>query len=295
MVKKIVFSAKKDLELIEKITERLNKEKSIELISHDPTKDFLDLENMAKKFSGIDLLVVKVRNECSIDLLHFAKIHKIPTLHDVDTVLICKNKVALDETFRYILKKYPKELSNFAVPKSWTHSVRDVEKFKEWAASRLPIVIKSHYQHDKYNRFNFLARNLKEIDDFSVKYSLFLFYDVYIQKFIESDGIERKVNVVGEKCFGTQRENPIYLWMRENLDSIDVRTLKREKFQITDEMKKLAEIFSKELNLKLFNFDLLKPLDEDCYYIVDLNDFPGYQSINNIDEIIADFIRTFKS
>ena len=258
MVKKVVLSAKKS-ELIKKITERLNNETSIELISHDPTKHFLDLENLAKKFSGIDLLVVKVRNECSIDLLHFAKIHDIPTLHDVNTVLICKNKVALDETFRYILQKYSKELSNFAVPKSWTHSVRDVEKFKDWAASRLPIVIKSHYQHDKYNRFNFLARSLEEIDDFSKKYSKFLYYNVFIQEFIESDGIERKVNVVGEEIYGTQRENPIYLWMREHPDSIDVRTIDREKFQITNEMKKLAEIFSKELNLKLFNFDLLKP------------------------------------
>ena len=105
MVKKVVLSAKKKHYLVKELKERLNKEESIELISHDPTKDFFDLKNMAKIFSDIDLLVVKVRNQCSIDLLHYAKIHNIPTLHDIDSVLICKNKVALDQKIRNILHK----------------------------------------------------------------------------------------------------------------------------------------------------------------------------------------------
>ncbi|MFX1393912.1 MAG: RimK family alpha-L-glutamate ligase [Promethearchaeota archaeon] len=292
MVKKIVLSAKES-ELIKSIRERLNEEENIDLISHDPTIDFLNLRNLPKQFRNVNLLVVKVRNECSIDLLYFAKIHNIPTLHDIDTVLICKNKVALDQTFRNILPKYPKELSSFAIPYSWTQSLRDAEKFKNWAKSKLPFVIKSHNQHDKYNRFNFLVRKLEEIDDFRKKYSIFLYYNVYIQKFIECDGIERKINVVGDKIFGTQRENPIYYWLRKRPESINVKTFKREKFEISDEMKKLAEILSKELKLKLFNIDLLKPLNEDCYYIVDLNDFPGYLGIKNIDIVITNFIKNY--
>lgn len=293
MVKKVVFSAKKKHDLIIEIIEGLNKEESIELISHDPTKDFLDLKNMAKIFSDVDLLVVKVRNQCSIDLLHYAKIHNIPTLHDVDSVLICKNKVALDQKIRYILQKYRKELSNFAMPNSWTQSLRNVERFKKWAAPKLPIVIKSHNQHDKYNRFNFLVQKLEEVDDFCKMYAKFLYYNVYIQEFIECDGIERKIYVVGDEIFGIARENPIYFWLRERPESINVKTFKREKYEVSDDIKKLTEIFSRELNLKLFNYDLLKPLDKDCYSIIDLNDFPGYIGIKNASQIIADFIKNF--
>ncbi|MFX1260330.1 MAG: RimK family alpha-L-glutamate ligase [Promethearchaeota archaeon] len=291
--KKILLSAKKEHDVIKNVIKKLKEVKNIKLILHDPTKDFFDMENMSKIFGDIDLFIVKVGSECSIDLLHFAKIHNIPTLHDVDTVLICKNKVALDYTLRKIFNKWTKELQKFYLPKSWTHSLLDVVKFKKWATPYLPIVIKSHYQHNKNMRFNFLVKDIEEVDDFCKKYSNFLSYDVYIQKFIESDGIERKIYVVGDKIFGIKRENPIYIFLRNKPDSIDVNTIKREKYEVSKEMKYLANILSKELNLKIFGFDLIKSIDQDRYYLIDLNDFPGFKGINNIDNILADFIKDY--
>ncbi|MFX1313702.1 MAG: hypothetical protein ACFFHD_14020, partial [Promethearchaeota archaeon] len=193
MVKNLIFSAFKRHEVIKDVIKKLSNEEEISLKLHDPTEDFLDLENISKLFEDVNLLIVKVRSECSIDLLHLAKLYKIPTLHDIDTVLMCKNKIALDFAIRKILKENLDVLNKFIVPKSWTHSLRNINRFKEWALPKLPIVIKSHYQHDKYNRFNFLVQKIEEVEKFCERYKIFLFYDVYIQEFIECDGMDYKV------------------------------------------------------------------------------------------------------
>lgn len=288
--KRILISAKKQHDIIKGVIDRLKKIKEYEFVFHDPVEDFLDLQNMAELFKGVDFLIVKIRNDCSIDLLHYAKLHKIATLHDIDTVMTCKNKVALDHALRKAFNDNPDLSEKFILPKSWTQSLRDVKKFKKWAKPRLPIVIKSHYQHDKYMRFNFLVKKIEEVDEFCKRYEQFLYYDVYVQEFIECDGIDRKIYVVGDKIFGIKRENPIYIYLRENPDDIDVDVIEREVYEISDDIRRLARALSEGLNLKVFGFDLIKPIDQDKYYMVDLNDFPGFRGINNIENILVDFI-----
>ena len=294
MAKKILFSAKLEHDVIKKVVPLLKSEvKDFDLVLHDPTKDFLDLEKAFDLFGNVDFFIVKVGSECSLDLLHFAKLHKIPALHDIDIVLICKNKVSLDHALRKVFSKYSEDIDEFLLPKSWTHSLnsKDLEIFKEWASDHMPIVIKSHYQHDKYMRFTFLANKIEDIDKFCKMYSNFLYYNVYIQEFIESDGVDRKIYVVGDEIFGIMRENPIYIYLRNNVDSINVDEIERETFEVPESMKNLAQIISKELDLKIFGFDLIKPINQEKYYLVDLNDFPGLRGIENIEKILSDYIR----
>jgi glutathione synthase/RimK-type ligase-like ATP-grasp enzyme len=296
MSKKVLFSVKLDHDVFKNVAKKLKKIQDLEVLEvvlHDPTKEYLNLEQMDKLFDGVTDLIVKVRNECSIDLLHYGKLHDIPTLHDVNTVLMCKNKVALDQALRKVFDEHRKKISHFKLPKSWTQSLTNVEEFKKWATSKLPIVIKSHYQHDKHMRFNFLVKKIEDIDKFCEKYSNFLYYNVYVQEFIECDGIDRKIYVIGEKILGIKRENPIYLYLREKPDNIDVRNIERENYEISDEIKRLAEILSEELDLKIFGFDLLKPIDKDIYYLVDLNDFPGFRSIEKVDDVFIDFFKAY--
>lgn len=250
---------------------------------------------MPASFKKANLIIVKVRNECSIDLLHYAKIHKIPTLHNVDTVLMCKNKIALDYALRNAFSKNPYINRYFSLPKSWNQNVSNISKFKKWAEKKLPIVIKSHYQHDKFNRYNFLVKEIKEIDKFCERYKNFIYYDVYVQEFIESDGIERKIYVVGNKVFGIKRDNPIYVYLREKPENIDVDVLDRKEFKITQSVTKLANFLAKELDLKIFGFDLIKPQNKRKYYLVDLNDFPGFKGIPNIEKVIANYLKDYIS
>jgi len=294
MAKKILFSAKLEHDVIKKVVPLLKyKLGDINLILHDPTKDFLDLEDLPRLFGDVDFFIVKVGNDCSLDLLHFAKLYNIPALHDIDQIILLKNKVSLDCALREVFSKHLDDLNEFLLPKSWTHSLSpmDLEIFKEWASYHLPIVIKSHYQHDKYMRFTFLVNKIEDIDKFCKKYSNFLYYNVYIQEFIESDGVDRKIYVVGDEIFGIKRENPIYIYLRNNVDSINVDEIERETFEVPESIKILAQIISRELNLKIFGFDLIKPVNQEKYYLVDLNDFPGLRGIKNIENVLSDYIR----
>jgi glutathione synthase/RimK-type ligase-like ATP-grasp enzyme len=116
---------------------------------------------------------------------------------------------------------------------------------------------------------------------------------VYVQKFIGCDGIERKIYVIGDKVFGIKRENPIYKFMREKPDHIDVSLMEREKFEVTKEIVKLANVLSAELNLKIFGFDLVRPVDKDLYYLIDLNDFPSFNGIPHVENELKDFIMNY--
>ena len=290
MVKKVVFSARQNHEVIGKVINLLKKANEFEFTFHDPTKQFFNLARMPKAFKEAQCYIIKVRNECSIDLLHFAKLYNIPTLHDVYTVLTCKNKIALDYLLRAIFKKNRQKLSSFALPPSWNHNSKNEQNFKAWAKSKLPIVLKSHFQHDKYNRFNFLMKEIEELPLFYERYKDLIYYDIYIQKFIECDGIDRKIYVIGDNVFGVKRENPIYTFMQHNSQDIDVESLTRSEFKITDEIKLLTKILAEGLDLKIFGFDLIKSLDDARYYLVDLNDFPGFQGIPKIENVLANYL-----
>jgi glutathione synthase/RimK-type ligase-like ATP-grasp enzyme len=293
MIRNVVFSAREDHEVIKGVISRLENLPDVNLYFHDPTKKFFNLSRMPRSIKEADLIMVKVRNDCSIDLLHYAKTNNIPTLHDVDTVLMCKNKISLDYALRNAFKNNPSISKKFSFPNSWNNNITEVPKFKKWALPKLPIVIKSHFQHDKYNRFNFLVRKIEEVEIFCERYKHLLYYDVYIQKFIECDGLERKVYVVGDKVFGIIRENPIYIYIRNKPNQIDVDTIKRKEFKISEEIRELAEILSKELKLKIFGFDLIKLSDKDRFYLIDLNDFPGFRGIKNIEVTISNYLAKY--
>ena len=293
MIRNVVFSAREDHEVIKVVINRLKSLPDVNLHFHDPTKKFFNLSRMPKSIKEADLIIVKVRNDCSIDLLHYAKTNKIPTLHNVDTVLMCKNKISLDYALRRVFKTHPQISKKFSFPNSWNNNVTNVLKFKSWASAKLPIVIKSHYQHDKYNRFNFLVKKIEEVDTFCNKYKHLLYYDVYIQKFIECDGFERKVYVIGDKVFGIIRENPIYIFLRSKPNKIDVDTIKRKEFKISEEIREFAEILSKELNLKIFGFDLVKLKDKNRFYLIDLNDFPGFRGIRNVENTLSSYLTEY--
>jgi glutathione synthase/RimK-type ligase-like ATP-grasp enzyme len=290
MGKKIILSAKQDHYIVKNLIELIRKVPEIDLKIHDPKADFLDLENLNNLFEDVDLLVVKVGGDASMDLLHYAKLNSIPTIQNIDTILLCKNKVALDHAMRKIFNQNKEIKDDFALAHSWTYSLDVVEDFVQWADDKLPIVLKSHYQHEEYNRFNFLMREPNEIDTFLDLYGKYLFTDLYIQKFIECDGIDRKVYVIGENVFGVKRENPIYIYLRDHPKSIDVEKIETSPYEISKTIKDLALLLSKELDLNLFGFDLIKSKKDDKYYLIDLNDFPGFRGVKNASLKIFNYI-----
>ncbi|MHA1148981.1 MAG: ATP-grasp domain-containing protein [Promethearchaeota archaeon] len=290
MRKKILISAKVQQDIIGELIKSLENIGDIDFIWHDPTKnseniDLLDL------FNGIDYLILKVSNNNSLNLLKYAIDNNIPLLHDLDTVLLCHNKLALDGEIRNIFENYSGEIQNIKLPDSWKYSIEDKEEFKGWVSQHIPIVIKSPYQYDDSMRFNFLVRTINEVDYFFERYSHFKGKYVYLQKFIACDGIDRKIYIIGNEISGVKRENPIYIFMRDHPNDIDVSEIDRESFEITEEMRILAKKISKELRLKIFGFDLVKLKNKNIYYLVDLNEFPGFRKITGAANALITLIK----
>ena len=48
----------------------------------------------------------------------------------------------------------------------------------------------------------------------------------------------------------------------------------------------------KGLILKIFGFDLIKPVDKDQYYLIDLNDFPGFRGIEGVEDVFIKYLKS---
>jgi glutathione synthase/RimK-type ligase-like ATP-grasp enzyme len=292
--KTILFSGNQEEPLIKKLIKALSNFQNLKIYIHNPIKNAISLEGFFDIKDRYELVIAKVAGKSSIDLLYAAKLNHIPTLNKYDSVLLCKNKIALDTKLRSIFSNH-QELKKFYLPRSWLHPspLRGLRAFKNWASDKLPLVFKSHDQHNEFYRFNFLAKTRQEIDDFILQYKDFLYFDLYIQEFIECDGIDRKIYVCGDNIYGVKRENPIYIYLREHPEDIDVKTIKRESYEVNESIKRLASILSRELELDIFGFDLVKPLHMEGYFLLDLNDFPGFQGVPNADVIIKNYIKKY--
>ena len=295
MSKNVFVSIREGHDVLDKVIKNLKQISNLNIIIHRPFKDKTNLTETINQLKNVDYLILKASNQISMDILYFAKLYNIPALHDFDAVTTCRSKIMLDSRLREILMRYKNDLEDFLlpIPESWVSFIneKNLEDFKNWAKPLLPLVLKSHDQHEKYVRYSYLVRADDEIDDFHHKFQDFLKFPVYIQKKIECDDIDRKIYVIGDKIFGVQRESPISICLRNNLDVIDVDSIEKFDYTVSDKVKMIAKILAKELNLKLFGFDLIKSANQDKYYLIDVNDFPGFRGVKNIVNILVDFFK----
>lgn len=62
----------------------------------------------------------------------------------------------------------------------------------------------------------------------------------------------------------------------------------RQQVETPKEFKILARFIKKKLNLDLFGIDFVKGKDK-FYYILDINDFPGFRGVPKAGKLIAEY------
>ncbi len=291
-MKHILVSAKENDNLILRIMNALNQTKNIKVKFYNPTEDISIPVSLKSKIKDFDMIISKNSERTSIELLSLAYKNQIPSINNYYSVLRCKNKIVLDMILRKIFHQSKSNLGNIMLPKSWVYlyPLKDKLKFKNWANIILPIVFKNVEQFIEANRFNFLVNSKEQLKEFISIYKNKFSSDIYAQEFIECNGIDYKVYVVGNEIFGIKRQNPIYLYLNKKSNYVDINKIERKSFEINNEIRNLVKIISKKINLKIYGFDLLKSINGNCYYIIDLNEFPGFKGIKNNDLIIANYI-----
>eukprot|EP01080_Neovahlkampfia_damariscottae_P009896 gene9896-2218_t len=68
---------------------------------------------------------------------------------------------------------------------------------------------------------------------------------------------------------------------------------KKEEDIDKEKIKEISKILKKEFKLNLFGFDILIEKETNDYFLIDLNHFPGYKNIKNLNEIFLNFLRTY--
>lgn len=98
---------------------------------------------------------------------------------------------------------------------------------------------------------------------------------LYLQKFIEHEGSDLRLFVVGRQVFGMRRRNPLD-W-RTNIS----RGAKGEPLQVTPELSELAHRAAGAVGAPLAGVDLL-PGRDGRLYAIEVNAVPGWQALSRV-------------
>ena len=124
-----------------------------------------------------------------------------------------------------------------------------------------------------------LVRTPAELDD--VPWS-----DVMVvgQQFVETDGYDLKIYVIGERVWGVRRPSPLALATRPRAGA------RAERVEVDDEQREIALACGRAFDLQLLGVDVLESVGGPL--VVDVNEFPNYTGIEEAPAIIADLVRS---
>jgi ribosomal protein S6--L-glutamate ligase len=98
---------------------------------------------------------------------------------------------------------------------------------------------------------------------------------IYLQKFIDHEGFDLRLLVIGERVLGMRRRNPLD-W-RTNVS----RGAKAEQFEVSDDLAVLARRAAAAVGAPLAGVDLL-PSRDGSLYAIEVNAVPGWQALSRV-------------
>jgi ribosomal protein S6--L-glutamate ligase len=100
---------------------------------------------------------------------------------------------------------------------------------------------------------------------------------VCAQEFIEGDGIDLKVYVIGQRAFSVMRPSPL-----------GVKGEGRHLLDLSPEAERISLHCGEVFGLELYGVDLIETPDGPS--VIEVNCFPGYKGVPNADHLLADHI-----
>lgn len=103
---------------------------------------------------------------------------------------------------------------------------------------------------------------------------------LFVQRYHEPDGRDRKIYVIGGQVFGVKRVWPV----RSFEDKLG------EPFTITPELREIAMRCGTAFGLELYGLDII--VSDGQPYVVDISSFPGFKGVPDAALRLADYIFT---
>lgn len=269
----------RDLEVMENIKKFLIKNYNITIVNlmKNGFESFNAryLEKKLKKYP-ISFLIVKLTTQQANRRIY--KIIKeicpeIPLLNDLKSVQICESRF---DTFRKIKNEYKK----INTPKLFSSKIDALQALRKG----LDVIVKldSHNIPDlpKNDRIIGVARNPTELSEFIDNHDE---NTLFFQEYLGEHDILYKIYIIGNWVVSITSHNRLQqLTELSPLDLMHIRVPLEEKF------KRRIIRLGRKLGMSIFGIDYI--LTDKGPYIVDINDFPSFNSIPEGVSLISDYI-----
>lgn len=260
----------------------------------------IDLQKIAFSEEKI-LFLIKPNHPNIPNICKSLQKFQIRAINPIFTTLFFKNKWNILNSLIILFEdeNTPEILTNhFKVPRTWLlksePDLSEEEKLdffndiKNNFEDKFPLVFKHPLNHIGYH-FVRLILNYKEL----LKLENLIFTSgILLQEFVGSTQEIIKCYCIGDQTFSfKQRADLQYLSEKINFQTQEPKETKLSKqyFDTPQLINDLMKFLKVKYDIILFGVDLIE-YSKDLYYIIDINDFPGFRSIKNAGELIGNLV-----
>jgi glutathione synthase/RimK-type ligase-like ATP-grasp enzyme len=177
-----------------------------------------------------------------------------------ESVMSCQDKIVLQGKL---------EKTSLLVPKMLKGDLWDLDE------NEFPIIIKPQYGN---NGKDITVLKRKE----SLQYVNKRFNDrFFVQKYVENKGYDIKLYCIDKEVFAVKKKSPIHPEV----------TVTEKLIPCTPEMRRIANVCSEILNLKVFGVDTVMS-ESGEFYVIEVNECSGFRKVPNLANRIYDVIVT---
>ncbi len=211
---------------------------------------------------------------------------KYKVINSPEITLLCRNRISISLRIKELLDKYIQSNRNALIHIPDPRYFRNpVQMGNSLNYADYPIVIKYPVNHTGIHYVNMINSN-----DFQAIPRFFTKCGLYVEKFIEAQDNILKCYNLGNYVITQQESNRQSLYRALNSTPETYKARKdRKTIETPLELENFSAFIEKELKISIFGMDFLIT-EENHYWIVDFNDFPGARGIDNAGEIIANFL-----
>lgn len=276
------------------------KNKTNNFLVMSPEINELDLE----KIILIDekaLFLIKPNHPNTLNICKILQKYEANTINPIFTTLFFKNKWNIFNSLKILFEDENTPLNiinHFEIPRTWylksEPDLNEEEKseffkdLKDSFENKFPLIAKHPINHIGYH-FVCLISTYEEL----LKLENLIFTSgLILQEFVGSTAEIIKCYCIGNQIFSFKQKGFMQKF-NELSDSIEQLSIEnkpsKQNFETPLVIEELIKFLKVKYDIKLFGVDLIEH-GKDLYYLVDINDFPGFRGIKNAGELIGELV-----
>ena len=214
-----------------------------------------------------DLYLLKSHAIQALDVAHHLEQCGAQVVNSWAATNLCRDRAAFCET-----------LQHAGLPTPETHLVSELsDLFKQPLTSyTFPIMVKS-----RYSRRGDVVAKVDSIAQLEALLPVWGQESVVLQEFVEGDGWDIKLWVIGQRVFAAQRRTALEAGFKQSDFPITANAL-------PDEWVRIAHTIGSTFGLHLYGVDLL--ISASGLFVVDVNSFPGFRGVPHADDALVELV-----